>query len=159
MNQNRRNRISETMFRRQHLYLLFCALPIVILLNSCDVLVEEILEGCNSYNYPVLSSNELKDGKVNEVYSDHVSAEIKNDPHDDSDYHYYFNVTNRLPDGMDYFIEGRKVFFDGVPTESGSFPVAVEVWVEVNQEWWYLEEIPELCDEYVKKVYTINIGE
>ena len=149
----------KTIFLRTHKYLSYSLFLVLILLNSCEVLVEEILEGCNSYNYPVLSSDELKDGKVNEAYSDYVSAEIKNDPQDDSDYNYYFNVTNRLPDGMDYFIEGRKVFFDGVPTESGSFPVAVEVWVEVNQEWWYLEEIPELCDDYVKRVYTINIAE
>ncbi|MBT8253110.1 MAG: hypothetical protein HKN00_04250 [Flavobacteriaceae bacterium] len=147
------------MFKRQHIYLLSCLLSALILLNSCEEIVEEILVGCNSYNYPVLVEKQLKDGKVNVFYSDHVWAEIKNDPQDDSDYNYHFNVSDGLPDGMNWFVEGRRVIFEGTPTESGSFGFMVEVWAEVNEEWLYTEDIPELCTEYASEGFTIYIGE
>jgi hypothetical protein len=131
----------------------------VISLISCDNILEEILDDCNSYNYPVLNSKQLKVGKENEFYSDYVKAEIRNDPHDDSDYNYSFNVSDGLPYGMYWTVEGRKVFLKGSPEVSGSYKFTVEVWAEVNQEWWYLEEVPELCNDYSSKEFTLNIVE
>jgi len=147
------------MINRQHNYLSNCLLLVLILLNSCDVILEEIIEGCNSYNYPVLISKQLKDGKLNEFYSDYVSAEVKNDPNDDSDYDYHFDVSSGLPDGIDWFVEGRKVLIQGIPIKSGVFQFTIEVWAEVHEEWWYFEDIPELCNDYTSKGFTIYIDE
>ena len=147
------------MIKQKHKYILKCLLFALISLNSCDVLWEDIIEGCNSYNYPIINSKQLKDGKVDEFYSDYVSAEIKNDPNDDSDYDYYFNISDGLPDGIDWFVEGRKVYFEGTPIDSGLFEFTIELWAEVHQEWWYLEDIPELCTDYSSKEFTMYIDE
>jgi hypothetical protein len=131
----------------------------VFSLISCDTILEEILDDCNSYNYPYLYSKQLKVGKENELYSDYVKAGIRNDPNDDSDYTYFFDVFGGLPYGMYWTVEGRKVFLKGTPEETGSYQFTIEVWAEVNQEWWYLEEVPELCNDYSSKEYTLYIVE
>lgn len=144
-------------------YILFYFLLALVSFNSCDEFVDDIINetiiGCNSYNYPVINSKQLKDGRVDEFYSDYVSAEIKNDPNDDSDYDYQFNVNGRLPEGVSWSVEGRKVFFEGIPITSGLFEFTVEVWAEVHEEWWYDEDIPELCNDYASKDFTIVIIE
>ena len=68
----------------------------------------------------MLKDKDLKVGTVNEFYSDYISAEIKNEPYDNS-YVYYFGVTGNLPVGLEWDVEHRKVFFEGIPLETGSF--------------------------------------
>lgn len=147
------------MIQQKHAYILFGFLLAFLSFSACEVVVDELLDDCNSYNYPVLAAKELTDGKVGVFYSEQISAEIKNDPNDDSDYTYHFSVSNGLSNGVDWFVEGRKVLFEGTPTEKGSYQFTIEVWVEVDEEWWYLNDIPELCDDYDQKTYSIHIEE
>ena len=136
-----------------------CLILALVSLYSCEELLEDIIQNCNSSNYPVINAKQLKDGKVNVYYSDFVRAEIKNDPHDDNDYDYHWNISAGLPDGIDWWSSGREVFFEGTPTTSGSFKFLVEVWAEVHNEWWYDEDYPPLCDDYDSKEFTIYIEE
>ena len=147
------------MIKKLHNPLFNCLLIFALVsLISCDMILDEILDDCNSYNYPVLDSKQLKVGKENEFYSDYVKAEVRNDPHDDSDYEYQFDVYGNLPRGINWFVDGRKVTFKGTPRKHGLFKFTVEVWVEVKQEWW-LDDIPELCDDYTSTEFTINVAE
>ena len=148
------------MSKLRPIYLVTCLLLAAVTLSSCeDSLVDLLIDDCNSYNYPVITTDALSDGKLDELYSDLVVAEVRNDPHDDQDYHYFFEVSGVLPEGIYWSTDNRRVYFEGTPRKSGLFRFTVEVWVEVNQEWWYTEEIPELCDDYDSKVFTIFIGD
>ena len=142
----------------KHKFLLNCLVLASFLFSSCEAIIDELLDDCNSYNYPIIKSKELQEGKVNEFYSDFVKAEVKNDPHDD-DYDYHFDVSAELPNGIDWFVEGRKVIFEGTTTEFGVYKFTVELWVEVPQEWYDLGTEPEqLCDDYTSKEFVIKIN-
>ena len=142
---------------RNHKYLLNSIILAFLFVSSCEAILEELIDDCNSYNYPIIKSKDLQVGYRNQFYSDFVKAEVKNDPHDD-DYDYYFEVSSELPNGIDWSVAGRKLILEGTPAEVGVFIFKVELWVEVPQEWYNLGTEPEqLCTDYTSKEFVIDI--
>ena len=45
----------------------------------------------------------------------------------DDDFNYYFDFIGRPPNGINYFIEHRRIYFSGVPTEKGVFSFSIQL--------------------------------
>ncbi len=131
-------------------------LPIILLisffsLSGCDDVLDCIINV-----RPELHAKTLAVGLVDEYYSEIITAEIKNEPND-NDYDYYFDVSGRLPEGIEVvYNRHREVVFKGVPKESGRFNIKV-----------YLEVIPHyneygrsngpLCSDDTSRSYVLAI--
>lgn len=137
-------------------------IPITLLvfffsLTNCEDVVDCIINV-----RPELQDKVLAIGFVDELYFDSLSAEVKNDPQDNN-YEYYFNVTGRLPKGIEvYYDTFREVTFEGVPKESGRFRITVSVEVVALDAYYYDDfgnEIfdDNLCEDYTSKTYVLAI--
>jgi len=133
------------------------ALLALISLNSCEYVLDDIYD-CAINQHPVLSSNQLKNGNVDEFYSDFIYAEVKNSPNDDK-YDYHFDVSGSLPNGIEWFVDFRTITFKGIPKRSGHYSFTVELWVEGPLYWNEStnEFDDDLCTSYTKKEYSIII--
>ena len=120
------------------------------LINSCDDIIDCIIQ-----KNPVLNDKDLKAGILNEFYSDYISAEIENEPNDDS-YTYYFFVSGNLPDGLESYVDNRKVVFEGVPLETGTFEFKIEL--NVGGSGREGSETNGLCADSTSKKFTIIIN-
>ncbi|MDU8886884.1 hypothetical protein RXV94_11985 [Yeosuana sp. MJ-SS3] len=122
-------------------------------LTSCEQIIECIIN-----KSPELPDKVLEVGLVNAYYSDFINAEIKNEPRDD-DYGYYFELYGELPEGIEMLVDYRKVYFEGIPVESGSFDFTILL--SVDPPLFYDFETDEyedsLCSYSTTKGYTIRI--
>jgi len=122
-------------------------------LLSCEEIVECIIN-----KRPELPNIRLEDGHTNNYYTDEFVAEIKNEPHDD-DYGYSFDLYGDLPTGLEMIIDYRKVVFEGLPTEKGTYTFTV--FLSVDPPEYYDEDSGEyedsLCSSSTSKTYTILI--
>ncbi len=131
-------------------------LPIILLipffsLSGCDDVLDCIINV-----RPELHAKTLAIGFVDEYYSETITAEIKNEVND-NDYDYYFDVTGKLPRGVEVFYNRRReVVFKGVPTESGRF--TIDVYLEVTPHYnEFGRDNGPLCSDNTSKSYTLAI--
>lgn len=121
--------------------------------TGCDEIIECIIN-----KSPELPDKILKVGLVNSYYSDFINAEIKNEPRDD-DYDYYFELYGKLPEGIEMTVDYRRVYFEGIPTESGSFNFTIVL--SVDPPLYYDDETgdyeDDMCSYSTSKGYTITI--
>jgi hypothetical protein len=121
--------------------------------SSCEEIVECIIN-----KRPELPDKRLEDGYTNSYYTDELIAEIKNEPHDD-DYGYFFDLYGDLPEGLDMIIDYRKVIFEGLPTEKGTYNFTI--YLSVDPPEYYDDDSGEyedsLCSSSSSKSYTIII--
>lgn len=127
-----------------------------ILLSGC----QDILE-CVINRHPELENKTLARAQVDRFYSDHISAEINNEPSDNS-YYYYFSIDGELPRGLDYIVDYRTIIIEGRPETSGRFPITVRLTVEQANDYYEncenrLNDCDGLCEDTVIKRYTLNI--
>ena len=147
----RRQLLTENRFSKNLFYAV--GLLLILLLTSCYDIVDCIIN-----RTPVLIEKELKVGIVNEFYSDFVLAEIKNDP-DDNGYDYYFDVIGDLPNGIEWYVDYRKVYFEGTPTESGRFYFTVELYVDGEYYDGETDSMRDpLCDNETSRSFVIIIN-
>lgn len=137
-------------------------IPIILLfsfftLSNCEDVVDCIINV-----RPELQDKVLAIGFVDEFYFDSIAAEVKNDAQDNN-YDYYFNVSGRLPEGIEVFYDTyREVTFEGVPKESGRFRITVSVEVVALDAYYYDDfgnEIfdDNLCEDYTSKTYVLAV--
>lgn len=135
---------------------------IVLLLSvsiflSCEEVVDELID-CIINKGPVLSMKLLEGGKLNTNYYEYIEASIQNEP-SDNDYEYYFDITGDLPNGVEVIIDYRKVIFEGIPGEVGTFDFTVHV-TAAGPEYWDEESDTfddNLCYYSNSKNYSIRI--
>jgi hypothetical protein len=122
--------------------------------NSCKDLID-----CVINKGPVLNYKDLNVGTVNEFYSDYISAEIENEPNDNS-YDYYFGVSDNLPVGLEWYVDNRKVVFEGTPLETGNFEFKIELYVEGSEDWDSETDTwdDDLCNDFTSGKFTITIN-
>ncbi|AUP81357.1 hypothetical protein [Flavivirga eckloniae] len=134
-------------------YILIILLVSFFSLSGCD----DVLD-CIVNVRPELHDKDLSVGLVDEYYSDFISAEIKNEVNDNA-YDYYFDVSGRLPEGIEVFYNRhREVLFKGVPKESGRF--AIRVFLEVVPHYDPYEDDRvngPLCTDETSRTYTLYI--
>lgn len=107
---------------------------------------------------PELHAKTLAIGSVDAYYSDTISAEIKNEVHD-NDYDYYFDVSGRLPEGVDVFYNRhREVVFKGIPKESGRFSIKVFLKVTPHYDEFGSVNGP-LCSDHTSRTYVLAVKE
>jgi hypothetical protein len=126
-------------------------------LNSCENILDCIINV-----RPELHDVELDEGFIDHYYFDKITAEIKNEPNDNS-YDYYFDVSGNIPNGIDIIYDYREVILEGTPTESGRFTFRVFLDVDSYNEYYYDEFGNEvfddsLCTDSTSKTYTLIIN-
>lgn len=129
----------------------------LVSLHSC----QDILE-CIINRRPELSNNTLAPAQVDQFYSELISADIKNEPSDDS-YNYYFSIDGALPSGIDYYIDYRTVIIEGTPSVSGTYNFTVRLSVEQGYNYAIdcenrLNDCDGLCEESTSKAYKIVVN-
>ncbi len=122
---------------------------------------QDILE-CIINKRPELSDRKLAVAYVNQLYSEKITADIKNEPLDNS-YNYYFHIDGELPDGIEYIIDYRSIILEGRPLVSGNYKFTVRLSAE--QKYNYSEDCESnyndcdgLCNEATSKTYTIIVN-
>jgi len=118
---------------------------------SCEDIIDSIAD-CVINRRPKLSDQELKLGYLGQNYYDEIKGSIINEPYDD-DYYYNFKIMGQLPDGIESWVDGRKVVFTGRPLQTGSYYIKINLIVTP-----YYEE-GGLCDKTVSKDYILLIEE
>lgn len=128
---------------------------VAILLNLCFLscqVAEDLNLLCVGNIKPELPDHQFKEGWVNHYYNDVIKASVDNEPNDDY-YDYFFSVEGRIPEGIEIKIEGRTVWFEGIPTQSGRFKFTVFLEIEPH----YPE--PAVCIEfYTSREYDLTIN-
>ncbi|MFH4965519.1 hypothetical protein V8G69_11000 [Gaetbulibacter sp. M235] len=129
----------------------------VFLFCSC----QDILE-CIINKRPELSDRKLAQAYVNQLYSEKITAGIKNEPLDNS-YDYYFHIDGELPEGIEYIINYRDIVLQGRPLSSGTYKFTVRLSAE--QKYNYSDDCESnfndcdgLCDESTSRAYTIIVN-
>ncbi len=125
----------------------------VFLSSSCSNVID-----CLINVRPELQHRQLEAGYADRYYFDKISAQIKNDPNDNS-YDYYFSVSGEVPRGIDVIYDYRDVIFEGVPEETGRFRIRVSLDVDAYEYYDYQTDTYSdgLCTDYTSKVYTLVI--
>jgi hypothetical protein len=134
------------------LSILFCVS--IITLTGCENVLECIIN-----RRPELPEKSLENGRVGYGYSQIITAEIKNEPHDDN-YDYNFQVYGDIPDGLEVIIDFRTVYIEGIPNNLGSYEFKIAV--NVNPPEYYDEETEQyedsMCSTSTSMVYTIDVN-
>ncbi|GAA3630561.1 hypothetical protein [Flavivirga jejuensis] len=119
---------------------------------------EDVLD-CVINVRPELHNKTLAVGLVDAYYSETISAEIKNEAND-NDYDYYFDISGRLPEGIDvYYNRHREVVFKGIPKASGSFVIRAYLEVVPHYNTYGNDRINgRLCSDNTSKTYTLVIN-
>ena len=122
---------------------------------------QDILE-CIINRHPELPKKALAVAEVNQFYQETITAEIKNEPLDDS-YNYYFSINGNLPRGLDYYVDLRTLVFEGVPLVAGTY--TIKVGLSVSQSSNYSDDCESnfndcdgLCKEFTSETYTIIVN-
>ena len=122
-----------------------------------------LLLGCSAESLciiprePELRNKEFPIGFVDNYYYVDVDAGIRNEPRD-NDYDYYFDVVG-LPEGMDYFVNYRTISLEGIPTQPGTYTIAIYVEVDGPFRNNFDEDLEILCNYSTSKTYTLIIEE
>ena len=124
---------------------------------SCQDALECIIN-----KHPELSNQPLASAQVDQLYSETITAQIKNEPSDDN-YNYYFSIDGALPRGIDYYIDYRTIFLEGTPLISGTYKFTVRLTVEQSDN--YIEECENefndcdgLCGDTTSQAYTLLVN-
>ena len=146
--------VSEIYFMKRYIFL--TVLSFFFLFNSCENVLDCIINV-----RPELHDVNLKEGHLDHYYFDKITAEIKNEPNDNS-YDYYFNVSGNIPAGLDVIYDYREVVLEGIPTESGRFTFRVHLDVDPYNDHYYDEfgnvvYDDALCTDSTSKTYTLVI--
>jgi hypothetical protein len=122
---------------------------------------QDILE-CIINRHPELPKKALAVAEVNQFYQETITAEIKNEPLDDS-YNYFFSINGNLPRGLDYYVDLRTLVFEGVPLVAGTY--TIKVGLSVSQSSNYSDDCESnfndcdgLCKEFTSETYTIIVN-
>jgi hypothetical protein len=127
------------------------------LLFGCSELLD-----CVANARPNIKSKVLRIGTFGITYNDFVEADIINDS-DDNSYYYSFSISGNFPPGMSYNQQGNKVFFNGSPTQSGSFTFKVSLTVDPPEYYdpnqGFFEDGNRICfgNDTTAKEFTIII--
>jgi len=138
------------------IYAILCFM-LSLTLSGCSELMD-----CVASARPNIHSKTLQMGHVGINYDDFIQADVTNDPNDDN-YDYYFSVSGNLPPGMTYREHGRKVYFSGVPTQSGIYTFKVELTVDPEYDYFenegFFEDGNHICfdDDTTTKEFTIEV--
>ncbi len=125
------------------------------------------LQSCSDIFDCIIGRNatlEAKDFPKGYQYQDYyvdLRAEVKNASNDDS-YYYYFTIYD-LPEGLDYYSNGRTLIIEGVPQEGGTFYIMVHLEVEspgfddydYDEDEYY--EYDHICSTTDSRTYTLEI--
>jgi len=121
---------------------------------------QDILE-CIVNKRPELSDRSLAAAYVNQLYNEKITADIKNEPMDNS-YNYYFQIVGELPEGIEYTINYREIILEGKPLVSGSYKFTVKLSAEQKNN--YSEDCESnfndcdgLCEESTSRAYNITV--
>ena len=135
-------------------YLLIILLISFFSFSGC----EDVLD-CIINVRPELHAKTLAVGHIDKYYSETISAEIKNEVHDNA-YDYYFDVSGKLPDGVEaYYNRHREVVFKGIPKESGQFIVRVFLEVIPHYDEFENDRVNgPLCTDNTSRTYTLVIN-
>jgi len=120
-------------------------------LVSCEDIIDSIAD-CVINRRPNLPDKDLEVGYLDKNYYDELKASIVNEPYDD-DYYYNFKIMGQLPNGIESWVDGRKVVFSGRPLQTGTFYIKINLIVTP-----YYEE-GGLCDKTISKDYILLIME
>jgi hypothetical protein len=131
---------------------------LVFLAFSCSELID-----CIAKASPVFSTNQLDNGSIGINYNEYINSEVRNDPNDDA-YDYYYSVEGNLPPGINYHTQGRKLYFTGNPTTSGSY--TFKVFLTIDYPDYYdsnqgiFDDNNRICfgDDHTSKNFTIIIN-
>lgn len=135
-------------------------LPLLIIsfftLTNCENVIDCIINV-----RPELHDVKLEVGYVDKYYFDKITAEIKNEPSDNS-YDYYFDVVGEIPNGIEIIYDYREVILEGVPTESGRFTFRVYLNVDPHEDYYYDDDgdliyDDALCTDSTSKQYTLYV--
>ncbi len=140
----------------KHHYTALFLLVSLFTFSGCEDIVDCIINV-----RPELRNDDLDRAYLDEYYFDAVTAEIKNEPND-NDYDYYFSVSGRVPRGIDVIYERRRVVFEGVPREKGTYTIKVSLEVEALNGYYYDDFGNEryddpLCSDNTSKTYTLVV--
>jgi hypothetical protein len=122
------------------------------------------LLGCNDFleclvdRRPELSNEQFPIANTESYYYVDIRAEINNEPRDD-DYDYFFEFTDSLPAGLDYFVNYRTISIEGTPEESGTYRITLNVYVDGPFRNGFVEDNTVLCDYSASKTYTLIVEE
>lgn len=125
-----------------------------LLFSGCQLFLDEAVD-CIAKVKPKLPSKDLVTGAIDIEYSDSITASAINAPDDDI-YSYYFEITGRPPHGINYFIDHRRIYFNGIPTEKGSFSFSIRLTIGEG----VIIPADGICfsDDSTSKKYTIIIN-
>ncbi|MBO3117401.1 hypothetical protein J4050_11625 [Winogradskyella sp. DF17] len=130
----------------QIILLLFC-----FTLLSCNDFFECLID-----RRPELPNKEFPIGDTETYYYVDLRAEINNEPRDD-DYDYFFEFSDPLPEGLDFFINYRTISIEGTPREAGIYRITLNVFVDGPFRNGFVEDETILCDYSATKTYTLII--
>lgn len=137
---------------------MFFAVFGMLSLTSCDELTD-----CIASANPSLENKLLLDGFKGTAYADTISAEVKNDPNDNS-YDYYFNVVGSMPSGLSYNVNHRRFNISGTPTQTGTFTFKLILRVDPPESYdddgGFFNDGDRICfgDDTTERTYTIKIS-
>ncbi len=133
---------------------MFLVFTVSLFFLSCDDIIDCIINVG-----PEIIDKDLKIGTINEFYSDRVTAGIKNEPHDD-DYDYYFGISGNLPEGLEWIVDHKDIYFEGVPLEAGPFTFTIHLHVDGPETYdWNTDTYDDnLCYDKTSQMFTIIIN-
>ena len=125
-----------------------------LLFSRCQLFLDEVVD-CIAKVQPKLPDKTLANGEVGVEYFDSLTASAINYKNDD-DFNYYFDFIGRPPNGINYFIEHRRIYFSGVPTEKGVFSFSIQLSIGEG----IIVPDDGICfgDDSTSKTYTITIN-
>lgn len=127
-----------------------------LVLSGCDVLFDSAID-CIDSDGPDFDKRTLAVPVLNQVYSDVLTAKIENEPRDDR-FDYRFELIGTLPQGMTWRQQeflGRRVFFEGTPTEMVSTEFTLLVAVEERDE--FSTQNSGLCFTSRSRRFTLDV--
>ena len=118
---------------------------------SCDDIIDTIAD-CVINRHPKLTDQNLEVGYLEEYYYAEIKGSIINEPYDD-DYYYSFKVKGQLPNGIESWVDGRKLIFAGKPLQIGTYNIKIDLHATP-----YYDE-GGLCDNSTSQDYTLIVIE
>lgn len=115
---------------------------------------EDILD-CIIARNPSLPDKDFGTAIVDQFYEITLSAEISNEPRD-NDYDYFFNVRG-LPPGMDFFVDYRRIYIEGIPIQTGLYRISVDLDVDGPFRGGFEDDGDTLCNYSTSKTYILRV--
>lgn len=127
---------------------------LVASLSGCDLVYE-----CLSDTRLKFDETSLDVATLNQTYSESIRASIKNNLFDDS-YDYEFKITDgTLPEGITGFGLERRFYFEGTPTELGSFDFTLQVSINENDNYYDDDSDAITCNDVAEQRLTLTVEE